>query len=238
MDADSQSKSDRGKRDDEFAWKDLHRCHGRVIGYREVRLEQPDCPEDVVALLEVGESPKPHPNGIDSIIMANPVYLTADQAVEVALQLLDAATAGRQTGTWPPAGPVAAGDHERRWRLHVHACSIEDSTFWVERRGDLYKATEVETGVTGAVASSSREALNNYFEGRLWDAESARAFDEPEAPSHYEVVRMFDGTWNVREQPSGDWVRDSVHFVSKAGADRRAAELNAALPSREQGETK
>lgn len=164
-------------RSDEFSWKDRDRCHGRVIGYKEVRLEQPDCPDDAVALLEVGESPKPHPNGVDSIIMANPVYLTAEQAVDVALQLLDAASAGNQTDAWPPAGPVAADDHERRWRLHVHACSIEDSTFWVERRGGLYKATEVETGVTGALGMSAEIALRNYFAGRLWDAEAAEIWE-------------------------------------------------------------
>lgn len=153
---------------DEYAWKDRDRCHGRVIGHREVRLEQPDCPDDVVALLEVGEPPKPHPNGIDKVIHANPVYLTAEQAVDVALQLLDAAATGRQTGTWPPAGPVASDDHERRWKLHVHACSIDDSTFWVERHDGGWKATEVETGVTGAIADTVEAAMANYFAGRLW----------------------------------------------------------------------
>ena len=154
---------------DEFSWKDRDACHGRVIGHREVRLEQPDCPDDAVALIEVGEPPKPHPNGIDSVIDANPVYLTAEQAVEVALQLLDAAALGRAIADpeGPPKGPT--DDRDQRWRLHVHAASIEDMTFWVEGvEGVGFKATEVETGVTGAIAATEREALDNYFDGRLW----------------------------------------------------------------------
>lgn len=169
---------------DEMRWKDRDQCHGRVIGYREVRLEQPDCPEDVAALLEVGEPPKPLPprtfEGItvtDSVINANPVYLTADQAVDVALQLLDAASRWRaeQDVEGPPVGPVLDDDHDRRWRLHVHACSIEDCTFWVERHDGGFKATEVETGVTGAIGGSVEEAMANYFAGVLWPEDTRAA---------------------------------------------------------------
>jgi hypothetical protein len=46
--------------------------------------------------------------------------------------------------------------------------SIEDCTFWVERHGDGWKATEVETGVTGALAPSPDEAMTAFFAGRLW----------------------------------------------------------------------
>lgn len=157
--------------DDEYIWTDRDDCHGRVIGYHEVRLEQPDCPTDVAALIHVGEPPKSHPNGIDSVIDANPVYLTAEQAADVALALLDAAAMWRvnQDGDDDlPSGPVDDTDHDRRWRLHVHASSVKDCTFWVERHGDGWKATEVETGVTGALASSSEGAMANYFAGRLW----------------------------------------------------------------------
>lgn len=170
--------SSQSSRMDEFSWKDRDSCHGRVIGHKEVRLEQPDCPDDAVALLEVGEPPKPLPprtfEGItvtDSVINANPVYLTAEQAVDVAFQLLDAAAAGRaaQSEGYGPVGPVADDDHDRRWKLHVHAASIADCTFWVERHDvDSFRATEVETGVTGAPASSVEDAMANYFAGRLW----------------------------------------------------------------------
>ena len=156
---------------DEYAWKDRDDCHGRVIGYDEVRLEQGDgCPADVAALIDVGDPPRPHPNGIDKVIDANPVYLTAEQAVDTALVLLDAAAKWRaeQSPDWPPVGPVADDDHDRRWKLHVHAASIADCTFWVERHGGGWKATEVETGVTGALGSSVEQALAHYFAGHVW----------------------------------------------------------------------
>lgn len=153
---------------DEYDWKDGDDCQGRVIGYYEVRLEQPDSPRDAAALIDVGGPPRPHPNGLDSIVDANPVYLTAEQAVDAALTLLDAAAMWRNCDDESPTGPVSADDHERRWRLHVHACSIEDCTFWVERHGDGWKATEVETGVTGALAPSPDKAMAHYFAGRIW----------------------------------------------------------------------
>lgn len=153
-------------RDDEYGWTDRDDCRGRVIGYGEVRLEQPDCPTDAAALIDVGLPPK---NGT---VWANPVYLTAEQAVDVALVLLDAAARWRAAEVpdddGPPRGPVADDDHGRRWDLHRHASSIADCTFWVERHEDGWKATEVETGVTGALGCSVEEAMGNYFAGRIW----------------------------------------------------------------------
>jgi hypothetical protein len=200
---------------DGYQWKDRDRCHGRVIGHSEVRLEQPDCPDDVAALLEVGEPPKPLPprtfEGVtvtDSVISANPVYLTAEQAVEVALQLLDAAAAWRaeQSPGWPPVGPVADDDHDRRWKLHVHACSIVDSTFWVERHDGGYKATEVETGVTGAIADSTEAAMENYFAGRLLAGRHPRV-RRPEGHRMNDIDRdRFSGTTNdATSAASGAW---------------------------------
>lgn len=154
----------RGKsRPDEVAWKDADRCHGRVIGYDELRLEQPQCPEDAVALIEAGE-----PADVMNVVRASAAYLTPEQAVDAALVLLDAAARGRaETDEWgPPKGPVNDDDHERRWRLHVHACSINDMTFWVEKTENGWKATEVETGVTAAEAPSERAAMENYWEHR------------------------------------------------------------------------
>jgi hypothetical protein len=37
-------------------------------------------------------------------------------------------------------------------------------TFWVERVEGGFRATEVETGVSGAVAPSEREALAAYWQ--------------------------------------------------------------------------
>lgn len=156
---------------DEYAWTDRDDYRGRVIGYHEVRLEQPDCTTDVAALIYVGEPPKPHPNGIHSEIDASPIYLTAVQAVDVALTLLDAAAmwrANQDTDDGPPSGPVDDADHDRRWQLHVHAASVADCTFWVEQCSNGWKATEVETGVTGALGKSIEDAMANYFAGRLW----------------------------------------------------------------------
>lgn len=150
---------------DEYGWKDRDDCRGRVIGYHEVRLEQGDgCPADAAAMIDVGMPPK---NGT---VWANPVYLTAEQAVDAALMLLDAAARWRveQDPEGPPGGPVADDDHDRRWKLHVHAASIADCTFWVERHGDGWKATEVETGVTSAIGGSVEEAMAHYFAGRIW----------------------------------------------------------------------
>lgn len=156
---------------DEYGWTDDDDCRGRVIGYHEVRLEQPGCPADAAALIDVGSPPRPHPNGIDSVIDANPIYLTAEQAVDAALTLLDAAAMWRcnqESDDGPPTGPVSDDDHDRRWRLHVHACSVTDSTFWVERHCGGWKATEVETGVTGPLARSVEEAMAHYFAGHVW----------------------------------------------------------------------
>jgi hypothetical protein len=156
---------------DEYGWKDRDGCSGCVLGYHEVRLQQPDCPDDAAALIHVGNPPRQHPNGHDSVIDANPVYLTPEQAVDAALMLLDAAATWRAhygDPDGPPNGPVADDDHDRRWRLHVHAASIADCTFWVERHGEGWKASEVETGVTGAPAPSVEEAMAHYFAGRLW----------------------------------------------------------------------
>ena len=50
-----------------------------------------------------------------------------------------------------------------RWRLHVLACSINDFTFWVQEVEGGWQATEVETGVAGAVRSTPEEALAAYW---------------------------------------------------------------------------
>ena len=150
---------------DEYGWTDRDDCRGRVIGYHEVRLEQPGCPADAAALIDVGEPP------VHNIVMANPVYLTAEQAVDAALALLDAAAmwhCNQDGDDGPPSGPVAATDHERRVRLHVHASSVHDCTFWVERHEEGWKATEIETGVTGAPSTTVEAAMGNYFAGDLW----------------------------------------------------------------------
>jgi hypothetical protein len=119
-------------------------------------------PDDVAALVEVGTRPR------FGIIDANPVYLTAEQCVDAALVLLDAAARARcgSEPSGPPQGPVADDDHERRWKLHVHAASVADMTFWIERVEGGYRAVEVESGVDAAVAPTAREALENYWQGR------------------------------------------------------------------------
>lgn len=158
---------------DEYGWKDCDECHGRIIGYHEVRLEQPDCPQDAAALIDVGQ-PARRINHNTLVINANPVYLTAEQAVDAALTLLDAATAWRcnqERDDDSPSGPVDDSDHDRRWQLHVHASSIHDCTFWIQRHGDDWTATEVETGVTGALANSYKAAMSNYFDGLLWSGQ-------------------------------------------------------------------
>lgn len=159
---------------DEYGWNDRDECHGRVIGYHEVRLEQPECGDRAAAMIEVGAPPV----RVDSstlVINANPVYLTAEQAVDAALALLDAATAWRdqQGRDQAPCGPVDEADENRRWRLHVHAASVNDCTFWIQRHGEGWKATEIETGVTGAPANSAEAAMANYFARDLWPGRSS-----------------------------------------------------------------
>lgn len=170
---------------DELVWKDTHRHHGRVIGYDEVRLEQADVPDDVVAAIEAGDPPKPHPNGIDKVIDAAAVYLTAGQAVEAALLLLDAAQRSRWDEDGPPKGPT--DDREQRWRLHVHACSVEDMTFWVERDGELYRATEVETGVSGPWRAGAEAALDAYW--RMGDRDETSEFERGRASMRDEIEK-------------------------------------------------
>lgn len=54
-----------------------------------------------------------------------------------------------------------------RWDLHVLACSLHDSTFWVRKSRnfpDFYEATEVETGVS-AWGISPNDALSNHING-------------------------------------------------------------------------
>ena len=53
-----------------------------------------------------------------------------------------------------------------RWQLHVLACSLSDYTFWVQRVDGGWRATEVETGCSGAVGATPEDALSNYWEGR------------------------------------------------------------------------
>lgn len=163
---------------DEFAWKDADECHGRVIGYDELRLEQPGCPEDAVAGLEAGDPPK------DGTIWAAMVYLTANEAVEAGLALLDAAWRGWAETRPDGEGPVNRMSDEQRWRAHVAACSVTDMTFWVRKDGDhpgYYEATEVETGVS-AWGVTEREAMDNYFRRKHErpPAPSARSADGPE----------------------------------------------------------
>jgi hypothetical protein len=146
---------------DELRWKDQHLDHGGVVGYAEMRLEQPDAPADAVALVEAGHLDHEHPGET----VADAAYLTAEQAVEAALILLESAERWRceQRPEDAPRGPT--DDRELRWRLHVCACSIEDMTFWVERVGSGWRATEVETGVSGQPAFTEREAMENYWRG-------------------------------------------------------------------------
>lgn len=147
---------------DELAWRDADNHHGRVIGYDEVRLEQsPNVPLDVVAAVEAGDPPK------DGTVWASAVYLTAEEAVDMALFLLDQAARGRAEAAPDdamPQGCVADDDHDRRWKLHVHACALSDHTFWVEKTENGWRATEVETGVSAAEGVTAREALHNYWE--------------------------------------------------------------------------
>jgi hypothetical protein len=162
------------KRHGEIAWTDRDGVYSRVIGFDETHLEQPKAPEDAVAMVSLGQHRIEHVKSMGRerekkwIELTEGVYLTADQAIETALLLLESAARWRaeQNPEGPPTGPVA-DDDPRRWELHVNACSISDMTFWVRKGDDGYTATEVETGVTAAPAPTEREALENYWERRF-----------------------------------------------------------------------
>lgn len=145
----------------EVRWTDQLGDHGGVVGFSEMRLEQPAAPADAVALVEAG-----HANARG--FLCDAAYLTAEQAVKAALILLDSAAAWRAENDpgGPPKGPCADDDHQTRWQLHVHAASISDMTFWIERVEGGFRATEVETGVSGATAPTEQGALAMYWERR------------------------------------------------------------------------
>jgi hypothetical protein len=91
--------------------------------------------------------------------------ITSDQVADAALALLDVATVLRmnQAGSGLPVGPVASNDYDRRWQLHLHAASVEDMSFWIEPVEGGFQAVEVESGCSGNVASTAREAMKNYW---------------------------------------------------------------------------
>lgn len=53
--------------------------------------------------------------------------------------------------------------HDVRWKLHVLACDLSDFTFWVQSVDGGWQATEVETGVSGAVRPTPESALFSYW---------------------------------------------------------------------------
>jgi hypothetical protein len=132
---------------------DGHVSIGRVLSRDEIRLEAGQVPDDVAAGVELA-SPATSSEFPDPV-----AFVSADQAVDLALSLLDQAAAAR-TDCW---GAVDDDDHDRRWRLHVHASSLHDSTFWIERNQQRYRATEVETGVSGEWTGSTEAAMQSYF---------------------------------------------------------------------------
>jgi hypothetical protein len=92
--------------------------------------------------------------------------LTAEQAIEAGLRLLEAAT-DALAETDPSGGPVNRMTDAQRRRAHQIACGLQDMTFWVRkdpRWPTVYYAAEIETGV-GAWGATEQEALANYFAG-------------------------------------------------------------------------
>jgi hypothetical protein len=160
-----------------------------ALNHHETHLQQPEAPDDAAAMISIGRHRVEctHSMGRDRerkwIELLDGAYLNADQAVEIALLLLESAAAWRaeQDPEGGPPGPVA-DDDPRRWDLHVHACSLHDSTFWVRKRDDgQFDATEVETGCAGAPAPTIHEAMANYLAGRYAHGTS-RGPSAPAAP--------------------------------------------------------
>lgn len=91
----------------------------------------------------------------------------ASLMVETALELLDTA-AGLLAERHPNPMRTLKGtatSRDQRARLQIHASSIDDFTFWVERLDDgRYKATEVESGVSGEVCGSAEAAIESYWQ--------------------------------------------------------------------------
>lgn len=187
----------RWDRASDYRWNDGTEAgdgHGRIIRYDELRLEQTPPPE-AVAGVEVGVRTKQHE------IEANMVYVTAEQAVEAGLALLEEAWRGWAANRADDEGPVNRMSHDQRWRAHVAACSLTDSTFWVredEQRPGYYVATEVETG-TSAWGHTAQEAMQNYYAARFHEppveqVEEAGSEPSPERGTTYdaeaELARM------------------------------------------------
>lgn len=55
---------------------------------------------------------------------------------------------------------------ELRWKLLAMGSSMNDHSFWIERIEDepvMYRATEIESGVSAASAPTPQEAMENYW---------------------------------------------------------------------------
>lgn len=216
----------------EQRWTDQQGDHGGVVGFTEMRLEQPDAPTDAVALIEAG-----HADSRTEGFVCDVAYLTAGQAVKAALILLDSAAGWRAENDpgGPPKGPCADDDQETRWRLHMHASSISDMTFWVERVEGGFRATEVETGVSGANAPTEREALANY-----WALDPQPLQDGGERPETWRVAfnegDAAEARQRVEDMLNGDPLRrhttltpEQFALDSKLMAKQILANLLAAL---------
>jgi hypothetical protein len=146
----------------EISFKDEDDCSVRFIDPTEVRMEQDNVPDDVCGLIHVGKPPQ---NGT---IWANPAYVTIDQAVELGLALLEAA-AQQAANLDEDAGPTNRMTLDQRWRAHVIASGLQDSTFWVHkdpRWPNHFFCIECETGC-GAWGETPDEAMRNYLDGNF-----------------------------------------------------------------------
>lgn len=151
-------------RGNELRWLDHHGEHGGVIGFDEMRLEQPEAPDDACALVEAGHE-NPQRRG-EYIVQA--AFLDAEQAVYAALVLLDSAKQWRRQHSDSLKSSGTTDDQGIRHELHRHAASVEDMTFWIQNLLDgRFRATEIETDISGNPAISQREAMENYWTGNL-----------------------------------------------------------------------
>lgn len=159
----------------EVHFKDRDGCSVGILNPDETHLQQPDAPDGVAAMIYVGEPPKPLPprtvEGItvtDRVVNANPCYVDPEQAIEAALCLLEAASYALALDS-PDEGPINRMTLDQRWRAHVAAAGLQDMTIWIHkdpRWPGYHYAIEVETGV-GAWGKTEREAMDNYWAGRL-----------------------------------------------------------------------
>ena len=63
--------------------------------------------------------------------------------------------------------PTEALSRELRWRLLALAGDTQDYIFWVENKeGVGWRATEVETGISGEYARNPKAALESYWRDR------------------------------------------------------------------------